>query len=292
MRHERFAAWALATPWALMPETMTAFARMFAVKFADTGASDEVHAGPAPRKTGQRAGAIAVIPVQGAIVQRASQLDLCAQGTSTQMVSNMLADANADDSVSQILLDIDSPGGSVYGVQELADEIRASAKPVIAIANSLAASAAYWLGSAASEFHITPGGEVGSIGVWSAHEDWSKALEDSGVKVTLISAGEFKTEGNPYQPLAADAQTFMQSRVDDYYKAFTSAVAKGRKVGIDQVRSDMGKGRVFGAQQALSANMVDSVSTFDQVIARMQKSMRQPQPNRLARAQRDISIMG
>ena len=291
MKHERFLSWCLATPWALMPERMTAYAAVLAHQAAGNAAAPEA---ATPRGRSARSGAIAVIPVYGTIVQRASQLDMCEGGTSTQMISNALADANADDSISQILLDIDSPGGSVYGVQELAAEIAASKKPVIALANSLAASAAYWIGAAASEFHVTPGGEVGSIGVWTAHQDMSKALEDAGVKVTLISAGEFKVEGNPYGPLSDDAQSFMQSRIDDYYAAFTQGVAKGRKVSVSDVRGNMGKGRVFGADQAMSAGMVDSVSTFDKVISRMQGNMKasNPRASRLARAQRDISIMG
>jgi len=84
-----------------------------------------------------------------------------------------------------------------HGVCELADEIMAARaqKPVVAIANSLAASAAYWIGCAASEFYLTPGGEVGSIGVWQAHQDFSRALDEAGVTTTLISAGKFKVEG-------------------------------------------------------------------------------------------------
>jgi signal peptide peptidase SppA len=159
-------------------------------------------------------------------VQRLSQLDWFEGGTSTQQISAALAEANADDSVAQILLDIDSPGGSVSGVQELAAEISASKKPVTAYANSLAASAAYWIGSAASSFYMTPGGEVGSIGVWMMHQDWSTALKNEGIDVTLISAGARKVEGNPYQPLGKEAQTFMQSRVNDYYGAFTRDVAR------------------------------------------------------------------
>jgi signal peptide peptidase SppA len=309
MNHDRFIAWCLSTPWALMPERMAAFATVLARK--EAGASNlgvlkraadgsigiaVMPEAAAPRGKGnQRSGAIAVIPVYGTIVQRANQLDICEGGTSTQQISNMLADANADDTVAQILMDIDSPGGSVYGVQELAAEISASKKPVVAVANSLAASAAYWIGSAASEFHVTPGGEVGSIGVWMAHQDYSRAMEEAGVTTTLISAGEFKVEGNPYAPISADALAFLQSRVDDYYAAFTKGVAKGRKVGIDAVRGNMGKGRCFGADQAMAAGMCDSVSTFDQVVARMQKNIKSsapPRASRLAKAQRDISIMG
>lgn len=299
MRHERFITWCLATPWALMPERMAAYAAVLA-KYATVRAGEE--GGPeymaaAPRRGGGngRAGAIAVISVHGPIVQRASQINICDGGTSTQQISAALADAMADDTVAQVMLDIDSPGGSVYGVQEVAAEIAAAKKPVIAVANSLAASAAYWVGCAATEFYVTPGGEVGSIGVWQAHQDWSKALAEDGVNVTLISAGKFKVEGNPYQPLDAEAQQFMQSRVDDYYAAFTKGVAKGRKVGIDQVRTGMGQGRVLGADQALAEKMVDGIATFDDVVARMQRNIRAAKPaaaSRLAIAQREIAMMG
>jgi signal peptide peptidase SppA len=296
MKHERFIAWALSQPWALMPERMAAYAAVLARRAAPAAMEDgePIVAGPARSRDKPRAGAIAVIPVYGTIVQRASQIDICEGGTSTQAISNALADAQADDSVSQILLDIDSPGGSVYGVQEIAAEIARSKKPVVAIANSLAASAAYWIGSAAGEFYVTPGGEVGSIGVWTAHQDFSKALEDAGVNVTLISAGQFKVEGNPYQPLGPDAQKFMQSRVDDYYSTFTRAVARGRKVSVEQVRNGMGQGRVLGAEQAKAESMVDGIATFDEVVSKMQRGQaaQAPRASRLARAQREIAILG
>jgi signal peptide peptidase SppA len=304
MKHERFITWCLSTPWALMPERMSAYAAVLArsvtsetvVRAIEAGAvaGDEPGAGPRSRGNSGRSGAIAVIPAHGPIVQRASQIGMCESGASCDMIGAQLNDAQADDSVAQILLDIDSPGGSVYGVQELAAQIAASKKPVIAVANSLAASAAYWLGCAASEFYVTPGGEVGSIGVWMAHQDWSKALAETGVDTTLISAGKFKVEGNPYQPLDADARAFMQSRVDDYYSAFTKGVSKGRKVPIDAVRNGMGQGRVLGADDALSEKMVDGIATFDQVVANMQKNIRasKASASRLAAAQRELQIVG
>jgi signal peptide peptidase SppA len=221
---------------------------------------------------------------------------------STQIITQMLRQAVADDAVSQILLDIDSPGGSVYGVSELSDVILSARaqKPVVAIANSLAASAAYWVGSQASEFYVTAGGEVGSIGVWQAHQDYSKAMDEAGVKTTLISAGKFKVEGNPYAPLDEEAQGFMQSRVEDYYAAFTKAVAKGRGVPITQVRDGMGQGRVLGADAAFAQNMVDGIASFDQVLSKMQKdtalsaksnSPVKPKTSRLAQARTELGIL-
>ena len=282
----------LATPWALMPERLHALAsvvtRWSVGNTADPDTVKQIEidrvareirrassAAPAP-------GGIAVLPLYGVITQRGNMVDAVSGPgmTSTQQFSAALRELVADKSVSQILIDIDSPGGSVYGVCELADEIMAARaqKPVVAIANSLAASAAYWIGCAASEFYVTPGGEVGSIGVWQAHQDFSRALDEAGVTTTLISAGKFKVEGNPYGPLDSEAQSFMQSRVDEYYAAFAKAVSRGRGIPIAQVRDGMGQGRVVGAQVALEQNMVDGIATLEDVLSRMQKRDRQSPP--------------
>ena len=210
----------------------------------------------------------------------------------------MVRQALADESVSQILIDVDSPGGSVYGVAELAEDILSacSQKPVIAIANSLAASAAYWIGCSAAELYVTPGGEVGSIGVWQAHFDYSQAMAAEGVTPTLISAGKYKVEGNPYAPLDSDAQGFMQSRVDDYYATFTKAVARGRGAPLSQVRDGMGQGRVLGADAALAANMVDGIATFDDVVKTMRSQAKlsppvKPRASRIAQARNALAIV-
>lgn len=279
-----FLAECLATPWALQPERMAAYAAVLARRYglgrgAVIGHEGEERAEPqsAVKRAGNpRSGSIAVVPVYGTIMQRSSQISICDGGTSTEAVSRALSEANADESISSILLDVDSPGGSVYGVAELAAQIRASAKPVYGIANSLAASAGYWLLSQCAEVYVTPGGEVGSIGVWQAHEDWSKAIAEAGVDITLIRAGKYKVEGNPYEPLSDDAKAFMQSRVDDYYGAFTRDVAKGRKVAVEQVRSGMGEGRVLGADAAKAAGMVDGVMTMDQLVRHIQRGAKAP----------------
>jgi len=278
----------LSTPWALMPERLQAMTAVLSRWSQGEPASDktmfQINADRVIRDTRKQMAAantgsnIAVLPLYGVVTQRANMVDdISGPGcTSTQQFSAALQQLLADNSVSQILIDIDSPGGSVYGVSELAHEIiqARAQKPVIAIANSLAASAAYWIGCSASEFYVTPGGEVGSIGVWQAHFDYSKAFEEDGVKPTLISAGKFKVEGNPYVPLDEQAQAFMQSRVDDYYNAFIQAVSVGRGVSIKDVPSGMGEGRILGAQAALAQNMVDGISTFDEVLAKMQANVR------------------
>ena len=308
MNHQLLVAEYLATPWALMPERLSAVTAVIARWSGDARASDEVmHSVAADRNArdarrqssvSNSGGGIAVLPLYGIVTQRGNMVDdVSGAGTaSTQQFSNLLRAALQDETVSQILIDIDSPGGSVYGVAELADEIVSvrAQKPVVAIANSLAASAAYWIGCSASEFYVTPGGEVGSIGVWQAHQDYSKAMDEAGVKTTLISAGKFKVEGNPYAPLDEEAQGFMQSRVDDYYAAFTKAVAKGRGVPISQVRDGMGQGRVLGADAALASSMVDGIATFEDVVKKMRRDARaqiKPNASRLNQARNSLSLM-
>ena len=308
MNHQLLVAEYLATPWALMPERLSAVTAVIARWSGDAPASDEVmHSVAADRNArdarrqasvSNSGGGIAVLPLYGIVTQRGNMVDdVSGPGTaSTQQFSNLLRAALQDETVSQILIDIDSPGGSVYGVAELADEIvnARAQKPVVAIANSLAASAAYWIGCSASEFYVTPGGEVGSIGVWQAHQDYSKAMDEAGVKTTLISAGKFKVEGNPYAPLDEEAQGFMQSRVDDYYAAFTKAVAKGRGVPISQVRDGMGQGRVLGADAALASSMVDGIATFNDVVKKMRRDARvqlKPNASRLNQARNSLALM-
>ena len=303
----------LTTPWALMPERLQAMAGILTRWSAGEPPTDEtmfqIQSDRVLRDTRKQMAAanagsgIAVLPLYGVVTQRGNMVDdISGPGsTSTQQFTSALRQVLADDTVGQILIDIDSPGGSVYGVAELASEIvkARSQKPVVAVANSLAASAAYWIGCSASEFYVTPGGEVGSIGVWQAHFDYSKALEEEGVKTTLISAGKFKVEGNPYVPLDPEAQAFMQSRVDDYYNAFIQAVAEGRGVMVDVVRNGMGEGRVLGADAALVQRMVDGIASFDDVLARMQakvtgnavRSQAQKGPSRLKQARDALALV-
>ena len=306
MKTELLIAEFLSTPWALMPERLNAVSAVMARWSSHAPATTEVLAGIDVDKVAREArrqtatsvsgGGIAVLPLYGVITQRGNMIeDVSGPGSvSTQKFAAALRQALADESVSQILIDIDSPGGSVYGVAELADEIVAARaqKPIIAIANSLAASAAYWIGCSASEFYVTPGGEVGSIGVWQAHFDYSQALAAEGVTPTLISAGTYKVEGNPYAPLEPEAQAFMQSRVDDYYLAFCKGVARGRGVPIARVRNSMGQGRVLGADAAIEQGMIDGAITLEGMLNKLQRNsrFRMPAQSRLTNACRSLSV--
>ncbi len=288
MKHALLVSEFLYTPWALTPERLQVFSGVISRWSQDLKPTDEVMGGIAADREARAAralsnsraggGGIAVLPLYGVVTQRGNMVDdVSGPGSvSTQSFAVALQDALNDDTVGSILIDIDSPGGSVYGVSELADQIYQARgkKPIVAIANSLAASAAYWIGSAASELYVTPGGEVGSIGVYAAHQDISQALEAEGINVQLISAGKFKTEGSPYGPLSDEARAAIQQSVDGYYGMFTKAVSRGRGVSVAQVRDGMGQGRCLSATDALAQDMVDGVMSFDDLVKKMQKSAR------------------
>lgn len=322
MKNSLFLASLIKQYWAMQPEVLHAYARIVAGNFAAKGASAiEIDArdgmvsiigeqglelraptaGPieaaAMRPQARSAGNnIAVLGLYGPITQRASLMqDMCG-GTSCQGFTQAFRSAMADDTVSQILVDIDSPGGSVAGIQELGAEIRAArgVKPVVGVANSTCASGAYWLGSQCSELFCTPSGQVGSIGVIVGHEDLSKAMEAEGIKTTLITYGQFKAEGNSLGPLDEEAVRSIQGMVDSYGADFTNAVAKGRNVPVEQVRSSFGQGRMLRAADAKAVGMVDGIKSFDETVRYMQQSARsQQRANRsaLAAARNELDLL-
>jgi signal peptide peptidase SppA len=280
MKYSRVINWVLNTPWAITPTKLAVIMDLLAF-YADGNrlTAEEVQdaIGAVNRGGARTTGAIQVLPLYGVIAQRAGMMTETSGGTSTEAFKRQFDSAVADAQIDAILIDVDSPGGAVSGVDELSAAIHAArgAKPIVAVANSLAASAAYWIATAADSLYITPTGETGSIGVIAAHEDDSALYEREGVKTTLITAGKYKGEGNPYEPLSEDARTYLQSRVDEYYAMFVSRVAKNRGVAVSDVRGGFGEGRVVGAKAAKAMGMVDGIKTMEEVIESLQRDVRQ-----------------
>lgn len=244
-------------PWAMLPEHLDA---MRAHVLVWDGKLPEA----AKPMDFAVANGVAVIPIHGVMRQKGDLFTLIFGGASTEIIAADVLRAASDPAVRQIVLDINSPGGSVFGVQELSAAIKAAdqRKPVFAVANSMAASAAYWTASQARKLYVTTGGQVGSIGVYQMHADWSKRNEMDGIDITYISAGKYKTEGNPDAPLTDEAKADMQTTVNAYYDAFVSAVASGRGVTPKAVRDGMGQGRMVMASDAKSQGMADGVRTL------------------------------
>lgn len=263
------------TPWAIRPEKLALIAELLeshecGVRYTDAEIRERIGAA-ASRPQARRDGAVAVIPIRGTISRRAGLLTDASGGTSTDSITSALRAAVSDSGVKAIVLDIDSPGGAVQGVPELAAEILAAreSKWVSAVANDMAASAAYWLASSCSEVVVTPSGEVGSIGVYCAHSDYSAAYEAAGVRNTLIRAGKYKVEANPWEPLTDEARAAIQATVDDYYGMFVAAVAKGRGTTPAAVRGGYGEGRMLTAKAAVADGLADRIATLDDVMQRL-----------------------
>ncbi|WP_312469387.1 signal peptide peptidase SppA [Brucella sp.] len=290
MKYQNILSAFAAEPWAIAPEKLEAMTAFLLFK-AEGGnfSPDEVAARISNKRANELAkteGATAVIPVYGVLAQRMDLMSEISGGVSYQSLKRSIHEALANDDVKAVVLDIDSPGGAVPGTDELASEIRAlrgGDKPIIAQVNSLAASAAYWIASAADEIVVTPSGRAGSIGVYTSHDDVSAYLEKNGVKRTYISAGKYKVEGNEVEPLGEDARQFIQDRVDYSYRRFVEAVAEGRGVTKSKVEEGFGQGRVFFAQELLDRGMADRIATLDETLARY-GSDATPQPIRRIKA--------
>lgn len=216
-------------------------------------------------------GRTAVLPVFGVLSQRVSALERSSGGISTEEVGAVLESLVSDQQVKSVVMVYDSPGGSVFGVKELGDRIRSmrEEKKIVAHADPMAASAAYWLAAQASEVSVSPSGQVGSVGVISAHEDISGLQEKMGVKTSLITSSPFKAETSPFGPLSDEARAELQSKVNSYHGQFIEALAKGRGITEHRVENGFGQGRMMLAEQAKAAGMVDRISTFSDLLRRL-----------------------
>lgn len=262
-------------PWALskdyLPVALHAFSK---VKKAE-----DVPAQPDP----VREGATVVMPLQGILTPRRSYF-----GTGSFDFAETIRACASNPKIGAIVLDVDSPGGVTYGIEEAAlavFEARKS-KPVVAVANAMACSAAYWIASQASAFYATPSADVGSVGVYSMHMDMSKALETEGLSVTLISAGEKKVDGNPFEPLTDRAKADIQASVNESYQQFLNAIARGRGITAAEVEEKHGQGAIVSAKKASGLGMIDGVMTLREAITKISSSR-----NRLSLLRRRAEAM-
>jgi len=217
------------------------------------------------------AGRVAIVSVFGVLAQRAGPLDQMSGIIGTERLGATLDSLIVDRQVKSIIMAFDSPGGSVFGIPELAKKIRdaRAEKKIAGIADSLAASAGYWLLAQTSEITVTPAGQVGSVGVIAAHVDVSKMEEILGVKTTLVTSSPFKAEFAPEQPLSEEARAELQGKVNAYHAMFTADLAKGRGVSQSRVEKDFGGGRMFLAEEAVKRGLADRVGTLAQLLDRL-----------------------
>ncbi len=260
-----------ANQWAILPEKMDEIREFLAARAAGAvWTQEEIQARIGERPTpfeAPQGSQVAVLNLFGVISQRMNALEQTSGGTSTEVFGQAFDDAIANDNVKAVVLNIDSPGGAVMGTPELAAKIFAArgTKPIIASVNSLAASAAFWIAAQADEIVITPSGQIGSLGVLAIHRDESAALEEAGIKETVISAGKHKAE--QIGPLGKEAKAHIQQMVDARFVEFVASAAKGRGVTVETALTDFGSGRMVDAEKAVSLGMADRIGTLQQILS-------------------------
>jgi len=223
---------------------------------------------------------IAIIPVIGTLVRRTVGLEAQSGLTSYSALEEQLASALNDNSIKGILLDIDSPGGESGGVFDFADRIYAASqiKPVYAVVNEDAFSAAYIIAAAAQRIYIPRTGGAGSIGVIAVHLDESKAEAEAGLTYTAIYAGARKNDLSPHEPLSDPARANLQGEVDRIYRIFTHVIAGYRGLHEDFIKGTEA-GLYFG-ENAIKAGLADQIGTFDDALKALGQKILKPAATR------------
>ncbi len=297
MSHEIERVFALAANsiWLIDEDKGFEVAQMLALRAAG-GASDWATEQPKPVYAAEpvagRNGPVHVLKLQGTITPRAGMMSRMSGGASLDQFSAAFKAAANDQNAQAIVMEIDSPGGVIDMVQETADLIygaRRADRPIIAVANTMAASAAYWIASAADEIVVTPSGSVGSIGVYSMHDDMTSARERLGIERSMFKAGARKAE-SVLGSMDDAARAHRQHSVEAVYDTFVRTVARNRNVSVSTVKADpeqaehhFGGGRAYHAREAVRLGMADRVGTFEDALRRASQGRRKG-GLRLARA--------
>ncbi len=218
---------------------------------------------------------IALIPIVGTLVKRAGAIDAASGLLSYAVIEEMILEATTDPAVGGILLDVDSPGGEVGGVFDLADLIREAreAKPIYAMTDD-AFSAAYLLASAADRIYLSQTGGVGSVGVIAVHVDESERDAKEGRRFTTVFAGARKNDFSRHEPLSDAARSRLQTEVGRIYDLFVGAVARNRGMTEQSVRSTEA-GLFFGAD-AVRIGLADQVGTLRDALAALVTALEAP----------------
>lgn len=282
----------LGGPWAIVPEKLLEIQAAYMRHLNDEkfNASQWLSKNTIspPEKPYDVIDGVAVIPIHGIIAKRMNLLVHFSGGVSTQLLKRDIQAAAADSEVKSIFLDVDSPGGTVDGTEELARTVAEtrSIKPIIAFTDGLMASAAYWIAASADQIYIS--GEtsvVGSIGVVTAHVDYSRYEEKIGVKTTEIYAGKYKRIASEYSPLSGEGRSYLQDQVNLLYTIFVDKVMTNRpkklvlpksakdeldeKGVIETTTIPWADGKIFTGAQAVEVGLVDGIVSRELLLEAM-----------------------
>ncbi len=222
----------------------------------------------APRGARQ-AKSVLVLPIVGTIYPRLAGADPLSGGCNLQETMAVLRRAVDDPHIASVILDFDSPGGMVSGVPEAARVIRSlrGRKPLTAVVNFQAASAAYYLAAQADEIVASPSATLGSVGVIATYLSAEKRIADQGYRVQTLRWPALKGEADGVRPLTDEALAHRMAQIRKIYDAFETDIALGLGIDRSTVARSFGQGRSFDAEQAVACGMAARILSFDGVLA-------------------------
>ena len=252
--------------WAILPDALSTIFTTFAAQSKEpVNVSQQGPAESAIRAIQQK-DQIAIIPITGPIVRYTNLFTTLLGASSIEQIQADLQAAISDPLIESIVLDIDSPGGTVAGVHELANSIYAARhiKPITAYVSSLGASAAYWLASSADEIVIDATAAVGSIGVISTLIDDTERKAKAGIsEITIVSS---HSPNKHFDATTEPGKAAIQSLVDSIADVFIADVARNRGVSAETVISDFGQGGLLVGKEAVKVGLADRLGSLSEVI--------------------------
>lgn len=217
---------------------------------------------------------VAIIPVEGSLVQKQAGLDPWSGMTGYNQIARKLKEARSDSSVRAIMFSIDSPGGEVAGCFYLARQIsegsaRNGGKPIWAFANEMACSAAYAIACSCDRVFMPETGIIGSVGVWTMLADMTGGLEKNGIEVTLRRAGERKARGGPYEKWDEQTLAKIDAWINQTWTIFANLVAQNRPMTLKEV-FDL-EGDWFAGDDAMDTGLMDGIGSEADVFEELRK---------------------
>ncbi|MBW2985974.1 signal peptide peptidase SppA [Candidatus Woesearchaeota archaeon] len=217
-------------------------------------------------------GNVAHIPIKGPISTSSMSSIMSPTGTKSSTIVKWIQDAEKNDNIKAIWLDIDSPGGTPVGTVEIADAVKKAKKPTIAVIHELGNSGAYWIASSADTIFANRLSTVGSIGVRSSYLEFSGLLTDYNVTYERLVAGKFKDMTTPYKQMTPEERTLIQSKLDRLHEIFINEVARNRKLDVDHVQK-LANGYVYMGFEAEELGLIDELGTTEDAKQFLEKEL-------------------
>lgn len=219
-------------------------------------------------------GKLAILSVAGPMISDSSPLSQYFGIVSYQDIAERLYQLGDEQSVKTVMINYNTPGGAAVGMGGAANTIRTfndNVKPVIGYTDRQAASSGYWLFAASGRAYIGADAEVGSVGAITFHSEFSKARKDAGITDTVVRSNEFKCLINPIEPLTPEAEAILQAGVNRWQALFVAGISDLRSIPEATVTKTIANGKMYSANDAIKLKMVDGITSFETLVAKLSK---------------------